>query len=72
MSKHLTVGELKKALNGVPDEVKVKLSSDTGVDQGEGEIVVECASYICYTANGHNVAYFAIYANDTGFYESEE
>lgn len=31
--KALTVGELRKALEGVPDDLKVQLSSDTGVDQ---------------------------------------
>ncbi len=30
--KALTVGELRKALEGVPDDLKVQLSSDTGVD----------------------------------------
>ena len=41
--KVLTVGELRKALEGVPDNLEVKLSSDTGVDQGEGEIIIESA-----------------------------
>ncbi len=33
----LTVGELRKALEGVPDNLEVRLSSDSGVGQGEGE-----------------------------------
>ena len=39
-TKPLTVGELRKALDGVPDDLEVRISSDTGVDQGEGEIFV--------------------------------
>ena len=42
-TKPLTVGELRKALDGVPDDLEVRLSSDTGVDQGEGKIIVENA-----------------------------
>ena len=61
MKKVLTVGELRKALAGVPDELEVQLSSDTGVDQGEGEIVVEEARRVQYK----NTDYFEIYANDT-------
>ncbi len=73
--KALTVGELKKALEGVPDNLEVQLSSDTGVDQGEGEIVVESARRVKYDLpNGQKFAdtgktgvdYFEIYANDTG------
>lgn len=54
--KELTVKELRAALEGVPDDLPVRLSSDTGVDQGYGEIVVERA----YPARGK----FVIYAND--------
>lgn len=61
MKKVLTVGELRKALADVPDELEVQLSSDTGVDQGEGEIVVEMARRVRY----ENTDYFEIYANDT-------
>jgi hypothetical protein len=45
--KPLTVGELKNKLTNVPNDVIIKLSSDTGVDQGYcgGEIVVEDAWY---------------------------
>lgn len=60
--KNLTVGQLKKALEGVPDDLEVQLSSDSGVDQGIGEIVVEFARRVTYG----NVDYFEIYANDTG------
>lgn len=62
MYKELTVGELRKALECVPDNVPVRLSSDTGVDQGCGEIVVLAASYVCYPKI--NMHYFSIYAND--------
>lgn len=34
--KVLTVGELKKALEGVPDNLEVRLSSDTGGRSGNG------------------------------------
>lgn len=73
MSKVLTVGELRKALEGVPDHLKVQLGSDTGVDQGCGEIVVEMARRVKYDLpNGQRFAdteetgvdYFEIYAND--------
>lgn len=57
-TKPLTVGELRKALDGVPDDLEVRISSDTGVDQGEGEIIVERAFPV-------SADYFAIYANDT-------
>lgn len=46
MSKKLTVGELKKALENVPDELEVELWSDSGVDQcdyDDSEVVIEKA-----------------------------
>lgn len=61
MSKPLTVGDLRKALEGVPDELEVQLSSDSGVDQGIGEIVIEMARRVQYD----DTDYFEIYANDT-------
>ena len=64
MDKRLTVGELRKALENVPDDVPVVLSSDTGVDQGLGEIVVLTAHYYNYPQS--NIREFAIYANDMG------
>lgn len=68
MSKELTVGELRKALSAVPDNIPVRLASDTGVDQGEGMIIVEEARRINYNIPGSNptitVDYFEIYAND--------
>lgn len=33
---NITVGELRKALEGVPDELEVRLGSDSGLDQGLG------------------------------------
>lgn len=68
MKKALTVGELKKALEGVPDNLEVVLSSDSGVDQGEGQIIVESARRVKYG----NVDYFDIYANDTGEWSDED
>lgn len=78
--KALTVGELRKALEGVPDDLKVQLSSDTGVDQGEGEIVIGSVRRVNYDlpAGKHfedgstSVDYFEIYANDTGNWDGEE
>lgn len=58
--KELTVKELREALEGVPDDLPVKLSSDTGVDQGIGEIIIEEA----YRRKCGNKEYFDIYAND--------
>lgn len=73
MPKALTVGELKIALAEVPDCLKVKLRSDTGVDQGEGEIIIEDAKRIRYPAGGLIVDYFSIYANDQGnVWENDE
>ena len=67
--KTLTVGELKKTLDGVPDNLEVILCSDTGVDQGEGTIIVESARRIKYNYDNKygkvfTVDYFSIYAND--------
>lgn len=58
--KPLTVGELRKALEGVPDNLEVELSSDTGVDQGLGRIIVESAKMVGDEKSGC----FDIYAND--------
>lgn len=73
----LTVGKLKKALEGVPDDLEVQLSSDSGVDQGDGEVVVEDAYRVNYKLKDgktfedgtDEVDYFAIYAN---FRDEEE
>lgn len=78
--KALTVGELRKAIEGVPDNLEVQLSSDTGVDQGEGEIVIESARRVKYDLpfgqhyqdGSTGVDYFEIYANDTGDWDGEE
>ena len=58
--QELTVKELREALVGVPDDLPVRLSSDTGVDQGDGDIIVEEARRVKY----RDVDYFEIYAND--------
>lgn len=63
-AKELTVDELKAALEGVPGHLKVRLSSDTGVDQGEGRIIVESARRVNYKTQCGEVDYFDIYAND--------
>ena len=46
--KALTVGELKSVIKDIPDDVEVRLSSDTGVDQGECRIVIESADHVKY------------------------
>lgn len=74
MKKVLTVGELRKAIEGVPDNLEVRLSSDTGVGQGVGRIVVESAKRVKYgLPNGTTgVDYFDIYANDIDPDDMEE
>lgn len=57
--QELTVKALREALKGVPDDLPVRLSSDTGVDQGYGDIIIERASWI----KGED-GWFDIYAND--------
>lgn len=75
MKKRLTAGELKKALEGVDDNIEVELSSDSGVDQcGDGEVIVENAYYQKIhwgpTDNLNTFERFCIYCNT--FYEEEE
>lgn len=75
----LTVGRLREALKDVPDNLEVKLSSDTGVDQGEGEIIIEDAYRTKYDLpdgrkfedGSTGVDYFTIYANDQGNADEE-
>ena len=74
LRKELTVGELKKALENVPDDLHVELLSDTGVDQGrlDGEIIIESARRITYKSNMGTIDYFSIYANEYGVNEDED
>lgn len=58
--RELTVKELREALVGVPGDLPVRLSSDTGVDQGYGYIIIEKACRVKYGS----IDYFDIYAND--------
>lgn len=71
-AKELTIDELKAALEGVPGHLKVRLSSDTGVDQGEGRIIVESARRINYKTQCGEVDYFEIYANDCDEEDEDE
>lgn len=74
MAKKLTVGELRKALENVPDNLEIRLWSDTGVDQVGGDVIIEDA-YRCtyqlpdgqiFSDTGKNKSdYFVIYANCT-------
>lgn len=66
--KALTVGELKGVIKDIPDDVEVRLSSDTGVDQGEGRIIIESAYHVKYGST----EYLSIYANDVDDFEEEE
>lgn len=66
MENKITVGQLKNKLKDVPDYVEVELSSDTGVDQGEGKIIVSNAWY------GEINNKFYIYVNDNIDFEDEE
>ena len=59
MVKELTVGDLRRAIDGVADDVPVILSSDTGVDQGDGPVIISDASYIEY----NNIRYLSIQAD---------
>lgn len=72
--KQLTVGELRKALEGVPDDLKVELWSDSGVDQCDFDdciVVVEEAWRHQYKLSEGKTFddgstgkdYFVIYAN---------
>ena len=69
MIKKLTVGELRKALENVPDDLEVELSSDTGVDDGPSEVIVNDARRVKYTSiYDVQVDKFVIYAD----YNEEE
>ncbi len=80
MSK-LTVRELKKALENVPDELEVELWSDSGVDQSDddSEVVVEDAfrhqhklpEEQTYEDGTNSIDYFVIYANYRDEFEDE-
>lgn len=64
MDKKLTVGQLKKALENAPDELEVELSSDTGVDQGESEVIIHLAKRIKYVDfYSRSIDKFVIYAD---------
>ncbi len=73
MKDVLTVGKLRESLEDVPDDLEVRLSSDSGVGQGMGEIVIEDAYRVTYDLpKGQKFAdtektcvdYFTIYANE--------
>lgn len=70
MKDNITVGQLRKALEGVPDDLPVVLTSDNGVDCGEDDaVVIEGAMRVKYKTLFEDVDYFAIYAN---FVEKED
>lgn len=64
--KKLTVKELKKALENVPDELEIELWSDSGVDQcddNDFDVIIEEA----YKVDDK----FIIYANYRDFMEDD-
>lgn len=61
----ITVKSLREALKDAPDDAVLVLSSDTGVDQGAGEIVIENVYMSPYWNE------FVIYANDVDPDEEE-
>lgn len=64
MKERLTVGQLKKALKDIPDDLEVYLSSDSGVDQCDnGEIVIEEAKRITLDFGATYIDRFDIYCN---------
>jgi len=71
---NITVKQLLEALKDVPENLEVRLTSDSGVDQGYGEVIIEDAFRVHYKLpNGQKfedgtdtVDYFSIYANDIG------
>lgn len=78
MQKRLTVGELRKALENVPDDLEVHFSSDT---EEAYEIILESAGRVKYELpNGKRFAdtgetgvdYFRIYGNAAEDDEDED
>lgn len=57
----LTVGELKKALEGVPDRLEIKISNDIDLDQGKGPIVVGGGYMVKYKIGKVVKDYYALY-----------
>lgn len=72
MIQSLTVGKLKSIIADLPDDLEVKLSSDTGVDQGMGTIIVEDAYRTKYETDSFKVDYLTIYVNDIDEDDLEE
>lgn len=76
MREKLTVGKLKKALENVPDDLEVELWSDSGVDQGDSDVIIEDAyrhqhtlpQGQTYEDGTNSIDYFVIYAN----YDNED
>lgn len=64
MAKNFTVGELKKVIADLPDDLELKLSSDTGVDQGEGRIIIENVYRVKYENKYGKIDYLSVYTND--------
>ena len=67
--RNLTAGELKKALQNVPDDTTVILASDCGIEQSDiGEIIVEWAQRVTYPGYDR----FWIYCNICEYEEEDE
>lgn len=81
--EELTVGELKEKLKDIPDNLIVKLSSDTGADQSDDENfeikVIDAWRHHCILSDGksfedgsNEVDEFYIYANHVELGEEEK
>lgn len=62
----MTTGQLKETLKDLPDDLEIRLSSETGVDQGEGTIVIDG----WYRVKCGDADYFVIQANE--YMDSEQ
>ena len=62
----MTTGQLKETLKDLPDDLEIRLSSETGVDQGEGTIMIDG----WYRVTCGNEDYFAVQANE--YMDSEQ
>ena len=66
--KNMTVGELKKALEGVPDNMEVCVRANGMIDF-DAEIYIESAERRGY---GNEYDYFSIFVMERDFEEEEE
>lgn len=71
--KKMTVGQLRKTIENVPDNLEIELESDTGVDQGDSEVIIHYAKRFNYTdLYCRKIDKFVIYADYKDVLEEEE